>query len=327
MLRVTRQGIPVELQKRDQWVTWRLEFREGPAGKPGKWTKVPYDAGTGGHAAVNRPTTWSTFRDSIRAYRNGGYAGVGYVFAPSDPYVGIDLDNCVRPDDTIKRWAVKLLNKLPSYAEVSPSGTGIKVFCRGSLPTTETGAKRYVKNELGGVIGAVEAYQHGRYFTITGARLDRGPAGITDCSAEVERLWASIRPTDNAEHVPLQSALQTPSWVTDEMIIRRAGSAANGARFRALWSGDIHAYASPSEADLALCGMLAFWTGPDPKRIDRLVANSGLFRTKWRRVGYRRDTISTALAERTEFFDWGRMRGRPRGIQVIDAGALLANNP
>src|SRR5262249_8502349 len=62
-------------------------------------------------------------------------------------------------------------------------------------------------------------------------------------------------------------------------------------------------------ADLALCNYLAFWCGPDEKRIADLFAQSGLFRSKWQRDDYRKRTIDKAMAGRTEFY---RPRQKPR---------------
>jgi primase-polymerase (primpol)-like protein len=86
-------------------------------------------------------------------------------------------------------------------------------------------------------------------------------------------------------------------------ILEKAGSARNGAKFRRLYySGDISGHTSHSEADLALCSMLAFYCGPDPARIDELFRGSGLFRSKWNRADYRDSTIRLALEGRKEYY-------------------------
>jgi putative DNA primase/helicase len=86
-------------------------------------------------------------------------------------------------------------------------------------------------------------------------------------------------------------------------------AAKNGAAVRRLWEGDTSAYPSPSEADLALCGRLAFWTGGNASRIDALFRQSGLYREdKWHdRDDYREPTIAKAL----ELQDFYRPRSRP----------------
>lgn len=100
----------------------------------------------------------------------------------------------------------------------------------------------------------------------------------------------------------------------DAELLRRARASANGEKFARLWDGDTSDYANGdnegrSEADLALCSMVAFWTGPDEARIDGLFRQSGLMRPKWdeRRYGdgrtYGQGTIKHALAGRTEFWE------------------------
>ena len=69
--------------------------------------------------------------------------------------------------------------------------------------------------------------------------------------------------------------------LSDEELIAKASAAKNGDKFRRLWQGDISGYGSHSEADLALCGLLAYWCGNDPGRVDQLFRQSGLFRPKW----------------------------------------------
>jgi P4 family phage/plasmid primase-like protien len=91
----------------------------------------------------------------------------------------------------------------------------------------------------------------------------------------------------------------------DQELIEKAKNAKDGAKFSALWNGDISEYKSQSEADLALCCLLAFWTGGDRDRIDRLFRQSGLYREdKWgEREDYRKKTIDAALSRVTEFYD------------------------
>ena len=90
---VNVDGIPDELRARPQWVTWRYETREG---KP---TKVPYDARAGHRASATDPATWATFGEAFAAFEGrGNFHGVGYVLASDDPYVAVDLDNCIDDD-------------------------------------------------------------------------------------------------------------------------------------------------------------------------------------------------------------------------------------
>lgn len=74
---------------------------------------------------------------------------------------------------------------------------------------------------------------------------------------------------------------EEPDALADDALIAKAMCAKNGQRFTDLWNGKTAAYKSQSEAELALCGFLAFWTRKDAFRIDCLYRKSGLHRAKW----------------------------------------------
>ncbi len=98
---------------------------------------------------------------------------------------------------------------------------------------------------------------------------------------------------------------QAPSAAPGEedwALISKAKAAHNGERFSRLFDGDTEGYPSDSEADLALCRILAFWAQKDPVRIERLFNLSVLGqRDKWRdRADYRQRTITAALQDQKE---------------------------
>ena len=263
-----KNNIPEELLVLPQWVCWRVEVRDGKPSKP------PVNPKTGGYAKVDDPETWGEFEQAKRywqAHKDNGIAGVGFVFSEADPYCGIDLDKCQVPETgVIEPWARDIIKRLNSYSEISPSGRGVHILVKGKLPP---GARRKVR---------VEMYDSGHYFTMSGLHLDGNPATIKDRQAELEAFHAEI--------FPLASALKTQggegnpapgATLTDEELLERAFRAKNGEKFRKLWEGDYSDHDSPSEADLALCRILAFWTGNEPERIDRLFRRSELMRPKW----------------------------------------------
>jgi hypothetical protein len=152
--------IPAELRDLAQWVVWRYEFRNG------KWTKMPYQPGDpSSKAKADDPSTWGTFAEAEAAYHAGGFNGIGFEFSRDDPYFGVDLDNCLK-DGEVLPWAASMLEMLEgTYGEISPSGNGVKFIGRGKLPG-DTGTRR---SGLGpDETGALEVYDHGRFFTITG---------------------------------------------------------------------------------------------------------------------------------------------------------------
>jgi len=95
----------------------------------------------------------------------------------------------------------------------------------------------------------------------------------------------------------------------DEDLLEKARNASNGEKFERLWNGNTVGYDSQSEADMALCCLLAFWTGGDRTQMDHLFRQSGLLREKWDEVHYAdgstygEKTIERAIATTSEFYD------------------------
>ena len=121
--------VPNEIKALPNWVCYRMEDRAGQS-KP---TKVPYNPTTGDHAKANDPLTWTDYEACVAAVEGGEYDGVGFEFGSG--YVGIDLDHC-REAETgeIEDWAQDVIAHLDSYTEISPSGTGVHIILKGSLP-------------------------------------------------------------------------------------------------------------------------------------------------------------------------------------------------
>ena len=108
------------------------------------------------------------------------YSGVGYVFAFSDPYTGIDLDGCLDADGQIADWAAAIVTRLDSYTELSPSGRGLHVIVRAALPP---GGRRK---------GPIELYDCGRYFTMTADPLPGTREEIAERQREIAALHAEL---------------------------------------------------------------------------------------------------------------------------------------
>lgn len=301
---MTNHPAPVELTSRPQWVGWQLVSRDGEP-KP---TKVPYNARSGRKASTTDPTTWSTFEDACAYCDREHMSGVGYVLAPDDPYVGVDLDGCRDPDSgRIEPWAKAIMNRLNSYTEISPSGTGLRIFIRGTLPAH--GRRK----------GKIEIYSQARFLTITGDRILNMPNEIHAREAELEAWHLDVFGPPPAAK-PALTAPRNPVAIGDAELLVKARSAANGEKLWALWNGDYSAYGSPSEADAALIRLLAYWTGPDQSRLDQLFRSSGLMRDKWDRENYRSHTFDFVLSDMAEFYDW--TNPNPNGRLGATAGAL-----
>lgn len=147
------------LRDERMWVAWADE-----GGR--KVPKSPH----GGNARSNDPSTWGTYAEAEAVRARNGYSGVGLML--TDGYVGIDLDNVIGEDGAIADWARDVIDELGSYAEFSPSGTGVHVIAWAD--PNEVGPVGRANHQQG-----IEAYNHGRYFTVTGDELP-GEGSIRD---------------------------------------------------------------------------------------------------------------------------------------------------
>jgi primase-polymerase (primpol)-like protein len=273
--------IPNDLKSCAQFVVWRYEFRDGNP-KP---TKVPYSARTLQHASVTDSSTWATFEEAVAACApkaNGtasGFNGIGFVFTEGDPFAGIDLDPSNDPSIIERQNA--LFIAFESYSERSPSGQGLHIIVRGKVPS---GRRR----------DCVEVYSSRRFFTMTGDIYHDAP--IADRQAELDKLFGALGGTmPKAPALPLVAAT-----ASDDDILRRMFSAANGETIQALYNGDASALKgndrSGSAIDQALVDHIQFYTS-NRDQIERIWLNSphGQRDKTQSRTAYRKRTIDRAF--------------------------------
>ncbi len=104
--------------------------------------------------------------------------GVGFVFTQNDPFIGIDCDECL-DEGKLNTFVQKLVDYCDSYTEESFSGTGIHIIIKGELP--EGFRNKRSMTDQG--FKALEIYDQGRYFTMTGRVLNsRKPIREVDLS-------------------------------------------------------------------------------------------------------------------------------------------------
>lgn len=286
----------------DQWLTYKL-VDKGQVRKDGspKWSKQPLNPQTGVVSSVTSPSTWTDYHTAVEGRRRGHGHGLGFSFNPAaNGIVGFDLDNCFQSDGSLAPVAVKVVQLLNSYTEVSPSGRGLHVLCRGTFEETVE-ADRMKKVTVDGV--DLELYQVGRFFTVTGDHVEGLTDTIEDRTAELATLVCRYfteapKPTRTTR----TSEAGSPPPLTDAEIIDLARTAKNGDKFTRLYAGDWSGYPSESEADGALACLIAFYT-KDPAQIERIMRGSKLARDKWDRPDYLpKDTIPTALGKVTESY-------------------------
>ena len=284
-------NFPQELAALRQWICWRLE----PDPKGEKPRKVPYDPRTGRKASSTNPETWATLPEAMRAQTKYLFTGVGFVFTEAGGIVGVDIDHCRNEDGTFTEAAQAILDKYPSYTEISPSGAGLHIFYRGVMPGKGN------KNSATGV----EMYASARYFTMTGNRLEGTPEVIADGAQALPWIHENYIARKQVRKRKAKKAARRVV-LSDEQVLEKARTAQNAEDFTVLWEGRWQdKFASQSEADLALCCALAFWTGRDKEQMDRLFRQSALFREKWDKVHhadgatYGEETLEQAV-QRTE---------------------------
>jgi putative DNA primase/helicase len=323
---VDPDGLPELLTDRDQWICWRYKFDDSRD----EWTKVPVEPG-GGFASTTDSDTWRSFSTALGYHgrRGSNTDGLGFVFDENGTVAGVDLDDCRDPETGVfDDWANEVLKDVPTFGEVSPSGTGAHLYGLGFVPGDN-------RADIEGAEGHIEMYDSGRFFTVTGARIDGQADQVNQVNDHIKTVHLRhIAETDtddqqadlnnvsgSSDSDTLEQSTNESSGdghdLSDEEVIERAKDAENGGDFKRLWSGSTTGYESHSEADLALVGHLAFWTGGDRHQMDRMFRQSGLYRDKWddRRGSqtYGEHTLDEALRGRTEFYEPGAAQdsGRP----------------
>ncbi len=265
---VNIEAIPKELRKVEHWVAWK----KGNPKPNGKRPKIPMNPNTGESASPSDPQTWGPFEKTCKFYiknKKRGCAGIGFVFNDSDPYWGMDLDHCRnKKTGELSKLARDVLSQFDTYAEISPSGTGIKLIGKGKLPGKGIHTDK------------VELYDCKRFFTITGWCLGGHHIAIKDKSSEIADFYNSLSPPQKEE--PKKTQAIVSSFLTDNEVIAKATNAANGDKFTSLMEGDSGGYNNDnSAADQALISMLSYRTGGNVEQIDRIFRRSKLFRPKW----------------------------------------------
>jgi hypothetical protein len=177
---VVRDAVPVAMRELSAWLLWKRIRRDG------RWVKKPYCAD-----GLPRTDTLDSSQDRARMVsfdqaaavydaHYGEYAGLGVALGPvpgTEIHLsGIDLDDIAADDPRV----VEIMSAANSYAEVSPSQQGIKIFGTGSIGTARVAAAD----------GGLEIYSGGRFFTVTGQRInDADLADLTDAAAVARKLW------------------------------------------------------------------------------------------------------------------------------------------
>lgn len=215
---------PEELRNVRQWHCWRLEKND-----KGEDVKIPRQV-NGSHAKSNDSSTWTDFETAVDASQF--YSGL--AFEITDPWTGIDLDDCL-DENGIRPWCLEILCRFDGvgFAEVSPSGNGIKILTRGRKPAGSRSQKKFDE-------GGIECYDNRRFWTITGD-LYNGQDEIGDGQAAIDWLCEKFLSTEKKSSpapvlpvVPRQSGSSLEKRV--ESYLQSVPQAADGERNRSAFS-------------------------------------------------------------------------------------------
>lgn len=328
--------IPQYLLNRDMWVLWRLEEMNGrkkpqkiPYNPRTRYKKafIPKGGKTPGHyarASTTAPATWGSFDQAINALtaeENAAdqFNGVGIVLSPADDLVFIDLDHCIDELDEPTEEAQQIITAFDDqYIELSQSGSGLHILTLGKIPQA-------LKNN------GVEMYTEGRFCACTFRTYENHSYEPGAKQEEITRLYNAHKPAEKEkpEHSSTAGRIDPVDSLTlslsDDELIAKIEQSENGEQFKTLFrDGNMEAYGNDhSKADMALCGLLAFWTDRNPERIDSLFRQSALMRDKWNRQDYRDErTISTAVLNCIESYTEGVNR-----IRSEKAAATFSSDP
>lgn len=314
------------LQTLPQFIVWKAIQYEGEP-KP---RKIPMHYQTGElHVSAQDARNWTDFNTATSMVPLIGGTGVGFVLTSADPFCCVDLDACLQADGTWSPFAQQIMEWFPGAAvELSYSGNGLHLWhaCdMASIPLNH-------KTRRADVPG-LEIYTTKRFIAL-GSEVFHGDAS-TDCTNALLHTLATYLPGTTTEGGDWTDT-PVPEWNgptdDDELIAKifaskpSAASAFGGrASVKDLWEGNVEVLSGTypsatgddfgrSEADAALFAHLAFWTGKDCARMDRLFRRSALVRPKYtEREDYRIDTVTKACAHITDVYS------KPTAAQPADA--------
>jgi len=311
----------LELKQMRIWMLWRWEVKEN-----GERTKVPIAAGGGPSGTTEKwNRTWVTYDEVVKAEeKNPAAAGIGFKIP--EGYYFIDIDHRALTDPLVQT----ILLRHDSYAEYSVSGTGIHQYGKCDFTQIPTYIDKNGKLKLDGQFytknpnNEMELYIGGitnRFAAYTGNVIENKP--LRECTAAI--LTTLDKDMRRARKVKY-SVKRDGEKVTFDLICNLRKQK-NGEKFCKLFDkGDFSDYGSQSEADAALCALLAFRAGPDPEMIDAVFRQSALYRDKWDREDYRDATIALGIEACHGVFHKSKM-DHPYFILFDDDGKPFVSAP
>ena len=292
------ENIPDELKREKRWCLYKIIQRDG------KNTKLPLMP-NGKPAKSNDKTTWNSYEDCIAALNRNIGDGLGFMLG--DGYIGIDIDKVsddifvYSMDYHAKSMTADFLRGISTYAEISPSKTGLHFIGKGEVP----GERKRYKN--------LEIYDKDRFFTVTGNVLkDRNRNKVINIDSELKPLYEKYMPKINVINSENKRNQITTFLKDDQDIVEklfdRGYFSYTGEDLRRIYYGNYESYFnSQSEADFFMLQRLLYYTA-DVEQAISFMENSGLKREKWYKRRGNTDYIhyiaDKAISSINQFYDW-----------------------
>lgn len=298
--------IPEELSEREQWITYALEEEDGKTVKKPHATETT-EGDYGEYvkwAGVRSPDQFVDYMSAFEFVKEVNtdssittdLDGMGLVITEDDPYVAIDLDDCVDEQGHVKDFANKFLGSLDTFWEISQSGSGLHGIVKGELDDDYKNRN----DELG-----IELYEDARFVAMTGNRVKGTAREIGEDTTNLQKLQHKyLDERDELDEVDFDLELSEESAAaSDEEVVRTAK--AYDEDFERLHNGSNHVDDNDgaNESDLAYCNKLSFWTQGNAAQMERIWKNSPRARKKLDRDDYVRETIKKGLASNPDNFE------------------------
>jgi hypothetical protein len=329
------QDVPQLLKDIPNWVVWKDA------------SKAPFIAGTNQHAKSTDSSTWRSF-DEVKDIVTTSTSGIGFMIgglAVEQRLVGFDLDGCLSPDRELTEWADAIIEQLDSYTEVTPSGTGVRIWVIGDLPSDEH-FKNVLKLDTNKGFGdkvQIEVYSKDRYFTVTGDSFFKVPGEIKtrDLTAayelcrETKKKYPPVATettsTSGASGKSSVGIKQVGTVITTELAILMSGTIKTEKPFvmEDARGALLNKYPSQSEADAGLAYYLALEHGDNAELIASEFGKSPLgARDKWtKRKDYRDGTISFGIKSAAKATAEAEAAEAAKALRVKSTQSVYAMTP
>ena len=304
------ENIPDNLKKEKRWCLYKIIQRDG------KNTKLPLMP-SAKPAKSNDKMTWHSYEDCIAALNRNIGEGLGFFLG--EGYIGIDID---KVSDDIMAYSLDyrassmtadFLREISTYAELSPSKTGLHFIGKGKVP----GERKRHKN--------LEIYDEGRFFTVTGNVIkDKNRSRIKPIEQELLPLYQKYMPTvgnqsedkekrnekekKSIKENPFVQRYRKSSNDVLELLFEKGYFSYTGEDLRRIYYGNYESYFnSRSEADFFMLKRLLYYTA-DINGAVSLMENSGLKREKWYKrrgnTNYIHYIANKAISSINQFYHW-----------------------